>query len=103
MLIEGLKTGTELTQTNLNNSINKNNTSLTSVDIPYKFKSEFEKMVELQDKSQNNAEDVVLGEREGSLHKLMLDIDKSSLTIQLAVKMRNKLVAAYQDIMNMQA
>jgi flagellar hook-basal body complex protein FliE len=36
------------------------------------------------------------------VHDVMLAYDRASLTMQLAVQVRNKLVEAYQDIMRMQ-
>ncbi len=36
------------------------------------------------------------------LHEVMLAQDRASLSLQLAIQVRNKLVEAYQDIMRMQ-
>lgn len=36
-----------------------------------------------------------------SLNDVMVDLQKSAVSLQLGVQVRNKLVAAYQDIMNM--
>ncbi|BGI51292.1 MAG: flagellar hook-basal body complex protein FliE [Buchnera aphidicola (Ceratovacuna japonica)] len=33
---------------------------------------------------------------------VMLDLEKSSLYLEIAVKVRNKIMSAYQEIMNMQ-
>jgi len=33
---------------------------------------------------------------------VMTDLQKSSISLQMGVQVRNKLVSAYQDIMNMQ-
>ncbi|WP_410015385.1 flagellar hook-basal body complex protein FliE [Sodalis sp. RH24] len=35
------------------------------------------------------------------LNDVMVDMQKSSISLQTAVQVRNKMVAAYQDIMNM--
>ncbi|VTP63971.1 Flagellar hook-basal body complex protein FliE [Serratia rubidaea] len=37
-----------------------------------------------------------------SLNDVMVDLQKSSVSLQLGIQVRNKLVAAYQDIMGMQ-
>jgi len=37
-----------------------------------------------------------------SLHETMIAIEKASLSFQLMVQVRNKIVAAYEDIMRMQ-
>lgn len=36
------------------------------------------------------------------LHEVMLAQDQASLSLQLAIQVRNKLVEAYQDVMRMQ-
>jgi len=38
-----------------------------------------------------------------SLNDVMIDIQKSNVALQTGVQVRNRLVAAYQDIMNMPA
>ncbi|MDK1009411.1 flagellar hook-basal body complex protein FliE, partial [Cronobacter sakazakii] len=38
----------------------------------------------------------------GALNDVMVDLQKSSISLQMGIQVRNKLVAAYQDIMNMQ-
>ena len=32
----------------------------------------------------------------------MVDLQKSSVSLQMGIQVRNKLVSAYQDVMNMQ-
>ncbi|CAL4318548.1 Flagellar hook-basal body complex protein FliE [Buchnera aphidicola (Eriosoma grossulariae)] len=103
MLIAGLKINDNIDKINSQNSIINNNFTLTepSVKLP-KFKLELEKIIDFQKKTQNNAEKFLLNHEGQSLHNIMLDIEKSSLSIQLAVQIRNKLLSAYQDIMNLQ-
>ncbi|MFN6886260.1 flagellar hook-basal body complex protein FliE, partial [Proteus mirabilis] len=36
------------------------------------------------------------------LNDVMVDMQKSSISLQMGVQVRNKLVAAYQEIMSMQ-
>ncbi len=36
------------------------------------------------------------------INDVMVDLQKSSVSLQMGIQVRNKLVAAYQDIMNMQ-
>ncbi len=42
------------------------------------------------------------GNNSGNLHEVMLALQKASLSFQEMVQVRNKLVSAYQDVMNMQ-
>jgi len=37
-----------------------------------------------------------------SLNDVMVDLQKSSVSMQMGIQVRNKLVSAYTDIMNMQ-
>jgi flagellar hook-basal body complex protein FliE len=48
------------------------------------------------------AEKFTLGEPGVALNDVMTDLQKSSISLQMGVQVRNKLVSAYQDIMNMQ-
>ena len=46
-----------------------------------------------------NAQEVALGG--GNLHEAALAMEKADIAMRLAVKVRNKLVEAYQDVMRM--
>ncbi len=41
------------------------------------------------------------GETDLQLNDVMIDLQKSSLSLQMGIQVRNKLVSAYQDVMNM--
>lgn len=43
-----------------------------------------------------------LGRPDANLQDVMISLQKASLSFQTMVQVRNKLVAAYQDVMNMQ-
>ena len=57
-------------------------------------------------KAQDNAEDMgkkfAAGDDSVSLSDTMIAMQKASITFQATVQVRNKLVSAYHDIMNMQ-
>lgn len=59
------------------------------------------KISETQQTARKQAQDFELGVPGISLNDVMVDLQKSSVSLQLGVQVRNKLVAAYQDIMNM--
>jgi flagellar hook-basal body complex protein FliE len=48
------------------------------------------------------AEAFEMGAPGASLHDAMISMQKASISFQAAVQVRNKVVAAYQEIMNMQ-
>lgn len=43
-----------------------------------------------------------LGQPEANIQDVMVSLQKANLSFQTMVQVRNKLVAAYQDVMNMQ-
>lgn len=57
-------------------------------------------------KAQNQAESLqqafVLGDDKVSLSDVMINMQKANISFQTTVQVRNKVVAAYNDIMNMQ-
>ncbi len=56
--------------------------------------------------AQNHAEAMqkafVLGDDKVSLSEVMIDMQKANISFQATVQVRNKVIAAYNDIMNMQ-
>jgi flagellar hook-basal body complex protein FliE len=44
-----------------------------------------------------------LGEPNVALNDVMIDLQKANIALQTGIQVRNKLVAAYQDIMNLPA
>lgn len=48
------------------------------------------------------AENFVAGESKENLHEVMVALQTASVSFQEMVQVRNRLVSAYQDIMNMQ-
>lgn len=55
-----------------------------------------------QQKSEQMAKDFMLGDDKVSLSDMMISMQKASISFQATVQVRNKLVSAYHDIMNMQ-
>lgn len=51
--------------------------------------------------SAKKMEDFTLGKADISLNDVMVDMQKASLSLQMGIQVRNKLVAAYQEIMSM--
>ncbi|EJZ0947804.1 flagellar hook-basal body complex protein FliE [Escherichia albertii] len=48
------------------------------------------------------AEKFTLGEPGVALNDVMTDMQKASVSMQMGIQVRNKLVAAYQEVMSMQ-
>ncbi|GAB3286025.1 flagellar hook-basal body complex protein FliE [Parahaliea aestuarii] len=57
---------------------------------------------ELSDNATRKAEAFQRGEPGIELHDVMMDGQKASIAFELGVQVRNRLVSAYKDVMNMQ-
>jgi flagellar hook-basal body complex protein FliE len=55
-----------------------------------------------QQQAEAMAANFAAGNNPENLHEVMLALQKASLSFQEMVQVRNKLVSAYQDVMNMQ-
>lgn len=57
---------------------------------------------ELQNKADHNMQKFELGDPEVSLPEVMVSISKANIAFQTLIEVRNKMVNAYQEIMNLQ-
>lgn len=64
------------------------------------LKAELDKVNEKQIQSDNTLEGYINGER--SLHEVILESEEAKLSLELAIQVRNKLVAAYDEFNKMQ-
>lgn len=71
------------------------------VDFQSALKSSLDQVNQVQLQSQRLAERFELGDSTVSLSDAMISLQKSSIALQQTVQVRNKLVSAYQEIMNM--
>lgn len=46
--------------------------------------------------------ETLLGTAPGSLHQVMIDLEKADIALQFTIQLRNKMLEAYQEIMRMQ-
>ncbi|EMD1657448.1 flagellar hook-basal body complex protein FliE [Pluralibacter gergoviae] len=61
-----------------------------------------DRISDAQNSAKLQAEKFAIGEPGVALNDVMTDLQKSSISLQMGIQVRNKLMAAYQDIMNMQ-
>jgi flagellar hook-basal body complex protein FliE len=71
-------------------------------DFASVLKSSIDQVNQAQQASQALTTDFELGKPGVQLHEVMIGMSKASVQFQQMVQVRNKLVSAYQDIMNMQ-
>ncbi|MWN31949.1 MULTISPECIES: flagellar hook-basal body complex protein FliE [unclassified Gilliamella] len=65
------------------------------------LKTALDKISQLQIQANQQATAFEMGDTNISLNEVMVSMQKSSVSLQFGIQVRNKLVAAYQEIMNM--
>ncbi len=73
-----------------------------SVDFGQVLKNTLEQVNRAQVDAQQLAQDFSTGSGSASLQDVMMSLQKANLSFQQMVQVRNRLVSAYHDIMNMQ-
>lgn len=73
-----------------------------NVDFSDTLKTAIDKVNDVQQTAGQLSKDFVSGESETDLHEVMVSLQKANVSFQSMVQVRNKLVTAYQEIMNMQ-
>lgn len=66
------------------------------------LKSSIDKVNQTQQSATQMAEKLAAGDTSQNLHEVMIALQTASVSFQEMVQVRNKLVTAYQDVMNMQ-
>lgn len=72
------------------------------VDFAEVLKLSLDSVAQAQAKSEGMQKAFVLGDSSVSLSDTMIAMQKASINFQAAVQVRNKVVQAYNDVMNMQ-
>lgn len=70
-------------------------------DFGQALKAAIDQVSVAQQQGQQMAQAFVAGEENVNLQDVMINLQKASLSFQQMVQVRNKLVTAYQDVMNM--
>ncbi|MGB4466891.1 MAG: flagellar hook-basal body complex protein FliE [Azovibrio sp.] len=72
------------------------------VDFAEVLKSSIDQVNNAQKQATQMAENLAAGDSEQNLHEVMVALQTASISFQEMVQVRNRLVSAYQDVMNMQ-
>lgn len=72
-----------------------------AADFSSALKSSLDQVNQVQLQSQQLAQRFEMGDTTVSLSDAMISMQKSSIAFQQTIQVRNKLVSAYQEIMNM--
>lgn len=73
----------------------------SGADFGQALKSAIDQVNVAQQQAQQMAQGFASGEENVNLQDVMINLQKASLSFQQMVQVRNKLVNAYQDVMNM--
>lgn len=76
--------------------------SANKADFSQALKSSLDQVNQVQLKAETLGKNFVMGDDSVSLSDVMIAGQKANISFQAAVQVRNKLVSAYHDIMNMQ-
>ena len=71
-------------------------------DFAQVLKNSIDKVNETQQSATQMAEQMAAGDTSKNLHEVMIALQTASVSFQEMVQVRNKLVSAYQDVMNIQ-
>ncbi|HEX6736369.1 MAG TPA: flagellar hook-basal body complex protein FliE [Azonexus sp.] len=71
-------------------------------DFAAVLKNSIDKVNATQESATQMAEKLAAGDTSQNLHEVMIALQTASVSFQEMVQVRNKLVTAYQDMMNMQ-
>lgn len=74
----------------------------SSTDFFGVFKSSLDKVAQEQNNAESMQQAFVLGDKSISLSDVMIETQKASMSHQKITQVRTKVIAAYNDIMNMQ-
>ncbi|MBC3876963.1 flagellar hook-basal body complex protein FliE [Undibacterium sp. FT79W] len=72
------------------------------IDFADALKASLDQVNKVQLTSQQLGEKFALGDDKVSLSDVMISMQKANISFQTTVQVRNKLITAYHDIMNMQ-
>jgi flagellar hook-basal body complex protein FliE len=72
-----------------------------AVDFSTALKASLDQVNQVQLQSQQLAQRFEMGDSSVSLSDAMISMQKSTIAFQQTIQVRNKLVSAYQEIMNM--
>jgi flagellar hook-basal body complex protein FliE len=73
-----------------------------SVDFAQVLKNSIDQVNQTQQQAEGMAANFAAGDSTANLHEVMISLQKANVSFQEMVQVRNKLVTAYHDVMNMQ-
>ena len=75
---------------------------VAKADFADVLKKSIDQVNQTQQKAETMAANFAAGDGNTNLHDVMIELQKANVSFQEMVQVRNKLVSAYQDVMNIQ-
>ena len=73
----------------------------SGTDFAQVLKNTIEQVNQTQQQAESMAANFAAGDSSANLHEVMISLQKANISFQEMVQVRNKLVSAYNDVMNM--
>lgn len=102
MAIQGIESVVSQLQATAGIAKNQSVDSVQTVSFAGQLHAALDRISDTQNAARTQAEKFTLGEPGVALNDVMTDLQKSSISLQMGIQVRNKLVSAYQEVMNMQ-
>lgn len=105
MAIQGIESVLQQMQTaalQATGAKNNEETAAAGSDFSGQLKLALDKISDVQNSAKTQAQDFEMGKPGIALNDVMVNMQKSSIAMQMGIQVRNKLVSAYTDVMNMQ-
>lgn len=83
------------------NSASTQDSNSGSVDFAQVLQNSIAQVNQTQQQAETMAANFAAGDSSANLHEVMASLQKANLSFQEMVQVRNKLVTAYHDVMNM--
>ncbi|MBC7404657.1 MAG: flagellar hook-basal body complex protein FliE [Cytophaga sp.] len=101
-MVAQLKAASARMESSAVNSVGTETATPPKLDFADALKASLDQVNSVQMSSQQLGQKFALGDDKVSLSDVMISMQKANISFQTTVQVRNKLVSAYHDIMNMQ-
>lgn len=102
MAIQGIEGVLSQMQATASMARNQSVDTQPTISFAGQLHAALDRVSEIQTSARTQAEKFSLGEPGIALNDVMTDLQKASVSLQMGLQVRNKLVSAYQDVMSMQ-
>ncbi|MGL5965908.1 MAG: flagellar hook-basal body complex protein FliE [Kluyvera sp.] len=102
MAIQGIEGVLSQLQATASMARNQSVDTQPTISFAGQLHAALDRVSEAQTSARTQAEKFSLGEPGIALNDVMTDLQKASVSLQMGIQVRNKLVSAYQEVMGMQ-